>query len=136
MHPYIQVKNYKSDFEEERRDREAAHSKLADLEKDVATLGELKKKFEKLEKENKASEVTVKKLLADKEDSTLQIKRLEEKLRDKTTECGHLSDQVSLVHSFMLHNVVELLTLYPGYEAIPFTSKFGNLFQVLSYLLC
>ena len=98
----MQVKSYKSDFEEERRDREVAHSKLADLEKDMATLGEWKKKFEKLEKENKASEATVKKLLADKEESTLQIKRLEEKLRHKTTECDDLTDQVSLVHSITL----------------------------------
>ena len=39
----MQAKIYKSDFEEERRDREAAHSKLADLEKDMASLRELKK---------------------------------------------------------------------------------------------
>ena len=29
---------YKSDFEEERRDRESAHSKMADMEKQIAQL--------------------------------------------------------------------------------------------------
>ena len=93
----MQAKIYKSDFEEERRDREAAHSKLADLEKDVASLRELKKKCDKLKKENKTNEAAVKKLLSDKEDNTLQIKRLEDKLRFKTAECDHLNDQVSLM---------------------------------------
>lgn len=32
----LQALTYKSDFEAERRDREAAHSKLAELEKDLA----------------------------------------------------------------------------------------------------
>lgn len=94
----MQAKIYKSDFEEERRDWEATHSKLADLEKDMASLGELKKKCAKLEKENKANEAAVKKLLSDKEDNTLQIKWLEDKLRFKTAECDRLNDQVSLMN--------------------------------------
>ena len=106
----VQVKSYKSDFEDERRDREAAHSKLADLEKEVASHRELKKKYDKLEREMKASVASVKKLLRDAMESKEETEKLRGELQTKTEECDHLNDKVtvSCVLVMIIHNVIYL----------------------------
>ena len=128
----LQIVSYKSDFEAERRDREAAHSKLADLEKalekekghigyeraayekrfdefqqgsakNAASYAVLKKQKEKLEKEVKASLASSEKLQEDLTKSTRESARLQEEMKAKVSQVRQYKKENDRLKAQVIH---------------------------------